>query len=99
MGIHMDLLKADHIGVRDLKSNLSKRLKAHGPLVVTDHSQPVKVLMDYNDVLNLLDMLDELSDPEMIKVVHEGRKAIASGVKGIPVLKILKKWRKNNDSL
>ena len=96
MQIAMNLLKADHIGVRDLKTNLSKRLKNHRPLVVTDHSQPVKVILDYADMLDLLDMLDELSDPRTVKAVQDGRKAIAAGAKGIPVSKTIAKWRKSN---
>ena len=94
MKIAMNLLKADHVGVRDLKTNLSKRLKSNRPLVVTDHSQPVKVIIAYEDMLDLLDMLDELTDPDTVKNVLEGRKAIAAGAKGIPVSRTIQKWRK-----
>ncbi len=93
MKIAMDLLKADHVGVRELKTHLSKRLKIHKPLVVTDHSQPVKVIIAYEDMVELLDMLDEVTDEATLALVQEGRKAIQSGAKGIPVSRLFNKIR------
>ena len=93
MKIAMDLLKADHVGVRDFKSNFSKRLKSTMPVVITDHSQPVKVIIGYEDMLDLLDMLDEMTDPDTVKAVMEGRKAIAAGAKGIPISRTIIRWR------
>ena len=94
MHIAIDLLKADRVGIRDLKTNLSKRLKTNRALIITDHSQPVKVVISYEDMLDLLDMLDELSDPKTVKNVTEGRKAIVSGAKGIPIAKSIARLRK-----
>ena len=93
MKIAMDLLKADHIGVRDFKSHFSKRLKSARPVVVTDHSQPVKVIMPYADMVELLDMLDEMTDEKTLTAIREGRGAIRSGVKGIPVSRLFDKKR------
>ena len=93
MKIAMDLLKADHVGVRDLKTHLSRRLKMDKPLVVTDHSQPVKVIMPYQDMVELLDMLDEMTDEAALAAVQEGRQAIKSGAKGIPVSKLFDQKR------
>lgn len=91
MKIAMDLLKADRVGVRDLKTNLSRRLKMHKLLVVTDHSQPVKVIMPYADMMDLLDMLDEMTDEAALTAVREGRNAIKSGAEGIPVTRLFDK--------
>ena len=94
MKIAMNLLKADHVGVRELKTNLSRRLKTDRPLVVTDHNQPVKVILSYNDMLDLLDMLDEMADEATVALVREGRRAIKAGAKGIPVSRLFSKMRK-----
>ena len=87
MKIVLDLLKADHIGVRELRTNLSRRLKTRKPLVITDHSQPVKVIVPYEDMLELLDILEEINDPKTRRLVALGRKSIKEGAKGIPVFK------------
>ncbi len=93
MKIAMDLLKADHVGVRDLKTHLSRRLKMRKMLVVTDHSQPVKVIMPYEDMVGLLDMLDEMTDEATLAAVREGRDAVKSGAKGVPVSLLFDKKR------
>ncbi len=95
MGITLDLLKAEHVGARALRNNLFEFLKEDGPLVVTDRGKPVRVILNYEKILELLDMLDELSDPETVEAVREGRKAIAKGVKGIPVSRLFNEVRKS----
>ena len=80
-----DLLRAPHIGVRDLRLQLSQRLKAHRPLIITEHGEPKKVLLEYEDVIELVEIIEELHDPEVLRLVKAGRTAIQSGFKGIPV--------------
>ena len=60
----INILKAPHVGVRELKEKLSAFLKGDKPLVVTDHGAPTNVILPYDDVLELLDILDELNDSE-----------------------------------
>lgn len=91
MGIATDLLKSNHIGIRDLKEHLSKLLKRNEPLVVTDRGTPVNVILPYSDMLELMDILDELSDLETLRAIQEGRKAIKAGAQGIPVSKLFSK--------
>jgi len=85
MNIATILLKAPHIGVRELKEKLSAFLKREEPLVVTDHGSPTSVILPYDDMVELLDVLDELNDMETRELVREGRKSIQSGAAGIPV--------------
>jgi prevent-host-death family protein len=85
MGIAINLLKAPHIGVRDLKENLSRFLRGKDPLVITDHGQPVDVILPYADMMNLVEIIDEITDPRTVKTVLEGKKAIKSGAKGVAV--------------
>ncbi len=94
MSIILDILKAEHVGARVFRNRLFEFLKGNEPLVITEHGQPVRVVLNYEEILDLLDMLDELSDPETVKAVREGRKAITKGAKGIPVSRLLAKYRK-----
>ncbi|KKK64762.1 hypothetical protein LCGC14_2980920 [marine sediment metagenome] len=90
MSIATTILKSPHVGIRDLKIHLSSLLKK-GSLIVTERGKPVNVILPYSDMIELLDMLDEITDPETIKTIQEGRKAISRGVKGIPVSNVFKK--------
>ncbi len=92
MSVTTDLLKANHIGIRDLKEHLSTKL-LKDLLVITDRGVPVSVNLPYSDVLELVDILDELADLETITLVAEGRKAIKSGVIGVPVSNLFDKIR------
>ena len=80
MNLAAGVLKARHIGVRELKAHLSERLKGNKPLIVTEHGTPTRVILSYHDVLELIDLLDELQDRELFNMVHEGREAIKKGV-------------------
>ncbi len=79
------LLKAPHIGIRELKARLSEKLKGHLPLVVTDHGEPKQVMVPYEDIVELAEILEELRDPELVKAVKLSRKAAKNGRQGIPV--------------
>ncbi|ODS32020.1 MAG: hypothetical protein SCARUB_02840 [Candidatus Scalindua rubra] len=93
MSIATNILKSPHVGIRDLKIHLSSLLKK-GSLIVTERGKPVNVILPYSDMIELLDMLDEITDPETIKTIQEGRKAISTGVKGIPVSNVFKNLTK-----
>ena len=84
MSIAVDLLKADRIGVRDFKEHLTTKL-LNNLLLITDRGNPVSVNLPYQDVLELVDILDELTDIETLKTIAEGREAIKTGSEGIPV--------------
>ncbi len=84
MSIAVDLLKADRIGVRDFKEHLSTKL-LNNLLLITDRGNPVSVNLPYQDLLELVDILDELTDLETIKTIAEGREAIKAESEGIPV--------------
>ena len=85
MTVAAALLNAKYVGVRDLREHLSKQLKGSKVIVVTEHGTPTKVILSYQDVVELIEILDELRDQTAIQAVQEGRKAIKQGNKGIPV--------------
>jgi len=93
MGIATDLLKAERVGIRELKKKLSASFLKK-PLIITDRKTPVSVNLPYSDMLELIDILDELSDVETLNIVKEGRKAIYSGAKGISVSDVFEKRKK-----
>lgn len=96
MKIATSLLKARHVGVRELKANLSKFLKENTTMVITDHGTPTNVIVAYEDIVELVDILDELMDKATMNSIQEGRNAIAAGSKGVPVSNLFNKMRKNN---
>lgn len=92
MSVSTDLLKARRIGVRDLKAHLSGAY-LNKVLVITDHGTPVSINVPYEELLELVDLLDEISDAETVETIAEGRRAIKAGAKGLSASKIFKEIR------
>lgn len=95
MKISTTLLKAPHVGVRELKAQLSRFLKNNKATIITDRGKPKNVIVAYDDLLELVDVVDELSDKMTMKLVKEGRKAIGEGAEGIPVSQLFSKLRED----
>lgn len=87
------LLRAEHVGIRELREHLSRELKRDQPLIVTEHGTPKKVILSYHDLLELIDILDELRDQDLLESIGKGRKAIRRGAKGIPVSRLFRRMR------
>lgn len=85
------LLRAPHVGVRDLKAHLSERMKTKKPLIVTEHGEPKQVLIPYEAIVEIAEILDELNDKELVKAVRLSRKSAEEGLPGIPVETLFKK--------
>jgi len=88
----MNILRANHMGIRDFKEHFSAKYFDE-MLVITDRGDPVGVALPYSDVLELIDIIDELSDSKALRNVQEGRAAISAGAKGISVSKLFNKIR------
>lgn len=93
MSIATAVLKARNVGVRNFKNHLSQFIRKQETFVITEYGEPTSVLMPYDDVLELIDILDELQDPETLRIIQEGRKAIKRGIKGRLVSKLFAKIR------
>ena len=93
MTVAAALLRAKYIGVRDLRDHLSRRLKEKKAIVVTERGTPTKVILSYQDVVKLIEVLDELQDRAAIEAVQEGRKAVKAGAKGLPVSRLFDQIR------
>lgn len=92
MSIAIELLKAPHIGIRDIKEHLSRRL-LKDMLVITDRGDPISVNLPFSDVLELADIMDELTDLETVATVQEGKKVIGEGRRGVAVVQLFKRIR------
>ena len=84
------LLKARHVGIKELKNHLSELLRTGRPLVATDRGEPTSFIVPYDDMVEIVEILEELSDPEIVKSIQEGRKAYKNGG-WIPVSRLWKK--------
>ena len=94
MTIARAVLQARHVGIRELREHLSKRLKDNRPIVVTEHGTPTKVILSYRDMLELIEILDELQDRKALESVRQGRKAVLGGAPGIPVSRLFQRIRR-----
>ncbi|MBI5881946.1 MAG: type II toxin-antitoxin system Phd/YefM family antitoxin [Elusimicrobia bacterium] len=89
----IDLLRAEHVGLRELKANMSGYAHSKKPVIATDHGKPLRVLVSYEDMVSILEMLRDLLAPKTAAALTRGRKAIESGAKGIPARRTLDKLR------
>ena len=85
------LLRAPRIGAREFRNKACAFIKAGKFYLVTEHGKPTGVFMPYEEALELTEIIDELHDKELLKVVAEGRKAIRKGARGITLKAALKK--------
>ena len=63
-----------YVGARELRTNLAKVLKSRQAYFVTDHGKPVKAMIPYEALLELLEIVEELKDKALIQEVARGRK-------------------------
>lgn len=81
----IDLLKAPRYGIRDFKSRLSERIKSKKAMILVDHGEPKKVIIDYNELIQILEFIEDVQDKELLQLIHEGRAAVEHGKPGISV--------------
>jgi len=68
-----------YVGVRELRTNLAKVLKSRQAYFVTDHGKPVKAMISYEVLLELLEILEELKDKTLLREVALGREEYRKG--------------------
>ncbi len=73
------MLRAQHVGIKDLKNRLSMLFKTHKPIVATDRGRPIYLLIPYDEMVELLEMLEEAKDEEFVRMVQSGRKEYVKG--------------------
>ena len=90
------LLRAPHIGIRELKTNLSRLLKKGDPLIVTERGIPVEVMLPYSDIVEIAELIDEATDLKTLRAVQEGRLAVKRGSRGLSASNLFNKIRKKH---
>ena len=90
MTISNALLRAKSIGVRNFRDGASRFIRKHEFLIITERGAPASVLLPYNDILEIVDILEELENKKILKTIAEGRRSIHRGAKGILASKALK---------
>ena len=93
MTLTASLLKATHVGVRDLRNHLARMLHSSKPLIVTEHGRPRRVILPYDTVVGIVETLGELDDKQLAESVRLSRRARRMGVKPISVARSFKKFR------
>ena len=84
MSVTFDLLKSKHMGVREFKNHLCRVLREESkPVVITERGNPAKVLLSYDDMVELLEFFEELLDPNTRRNVREGLIALRGGIRGV----------------
>lgn len=91
MTLSRALLKAPRVGVREFRNKACAFIKSGGFYLVTEHGKPAGVFMPYEDALELTEIVDELHDKELLKIVAEGRRAIRKGMRGTTLKSAMKK--------
>lgn len=93
MSAVIDLIKAKHVGVRELRDHLCGFMKDKNPaIVVTERGKPVRVIVPYAKMVELLEFFDEVSDPDTMRNIHEGVEAIKQASKGVSFSGTYKKY-------
>jgi len=91
MTLTTELLRAKHIGVRELGRRTSAILKSSSVVVIEVKEHKNKVLLAQEDLVQLLELVEDLQDRELLELVKESRAASAAGLKEIPVQDVFKK--------
>lgn len=84
------LKKAKPVNVREAQAKLSRLIKSKSPSMVLSHGKPVSFLVPYEEMLDLLELLDELKDRKLLEEIALARAEYAKG-KAIPADRLFRK--------
>ena len=84
------LRKAKPVNVREAQAKLSQLIKSKSPSMVVSHGKPVSFLVPYEEMLDLVEMLDELKDRKLLEEIARGRSEYTKG-KLIPAERLFRK--------
>ncbi|MCL5773522.1 MAG: hypothetical protein M1536_04005 [Firmicutes bacterium] len=93
MSLKTLLKDATFMGVRELRSSLSEVINKSGsPVFITIHGKPQKILMDYEELLELLEIYEELQRPDLLEKIAKAR-AEYRKTGGVPFRNLSRKLR------
>ncbi|MBI5410585.1 MAG: hypothetical protein HZA21_01185 [Nitrospirae bacterium] len=86
------LRKAKPVNVREAQAKLSQLISSKVPSLVLSHGKPVSFLMPYEEMLDLVEMLEELKDQKLLKEIAKARSEYAQG-KSVSAERLFQKMR------
>lgn len=84
------LRKAKPVNVREAQAKLSQLIRSKAPSMVFSHGKPVSFLIPYEEMLDLVELLDELKDKKLLQEIARARSEYAKG-KSVPAERLFKK--------
>ena len=84
------LRQAKPVNVREAQAKLSHLIRSKTPSLVLSHGKPVSFLVPYEEMLDLLEMLDELKNQRLLEEIARSRSEYATG-KAVSAEKLFKK--------
>ena len=82
--------QAKPVNVREAQAKLSRLIRSKTPSLVLSHGKPVSFLVPYEEMLDLLEMLDELKDQRLLEEISRARSEYAEG-KAVSAKRLFKK--------
>lgn len=84
------LRKAKPVNVREAQARLSQLIKSKSPSMGVSHGKPVSFLVPYEEMLDLVELLDELKDRKLLEEIARARADYAKG-KSVPAERLFRK--------
>ena len=84
------LRKAKPVNVREAQAKLSRLIRSKSPSMVLSHGKPVSFLIPYEEMLDLLEMVDEMKDKTLLKEIARARAEYKKG-KAVPAERLFRK--------
>lgn len=84
------LRRAKPVNVKEAQARLSTLIRSKTPSLVLSHGKPVSFLVPYEEMLDLLEMMDELKDQRLFEEIARARSEYAEG-KEVPAERLFKK--------
>jgi len=73
------LRNAKPVNVREAQAKLSRLIRSKSPSMVLSHGKPVSFLIPYEEMLDLLELIDELKDKKLLQEIARARAEYAQG--------------------
>jgi len=84
------LRKAKPVNVREAQAKLSRLIRSKLPSMVLSHGKPVSFLIPYEEMLDLVELLDELKDTRLVQEISRARGEYTRG-KAVPAERLFRK--------
>jgi len=84
------LRQSKPVNVREAQAGLSRLIRSKKPSLVISRGKPVSFLVPYEEMLDLLEMLDDLKDQKLLEEISLARLEYIEG-KEVPAEKLFQK--------